>query len=42
MRECAEDRTRGSGTIDRDYQGRIQGGEGETYTFQKVSVHVDL
>ena len=28
MRECAEDRTRCSGTIDRDYQGRIQGGGG--------------
>ena len=30
MRECAEDRIRGSGTIDRDYQGRIQGGGGPT------------
>ena len=40
MRECTEDRNRGSGTIDRDYQGRIQGGGGgrraRAPPFQKV------
>ena len=41
MRECAEDRTRGSGTIDRDYQGRIQGG-GDLHLSESVGRSIDF